>query len=404
MSYEGRITPPHLTLIAMAVMAAMSTAFIMGGDAILPTRVDEGPLVQKPGPGRTALVWYTSRPAKCVLTVEGLVDAQIKLSTSEGDTRHLAELSGLSNGKRYDYRIALENGQELFSSTIEMPPAPGEPIDFVVFGDSGKGTRVQFALAQQMIARNPDFLLHTGDLVYGDGARHKYPARFFAPYRELTDRIPFYPCLGNHDVNKEDGSALPYASVFELPQNGPADRPSDHEYWFDYGPARIVVLDSEVSEAVMANQVAPWVREVFDANAPEWRIVSFHRPPYAVGNYKGDLSVRRHLVPVFEEVGVDVVFNGHDHNYQRMNLIRDGQLAEDGILYLISGAGGARLYERKQKESQFVAVFNNDDHSATFVRIDGPTMLIEQFDTEGEVFDRWEFTPQTPATSQPVAY
>ena len=392
MNANEQTTPPYVTVIALVVLAALSVAFVFGCDAILPTRIDEGPLVQEPGPGRTALVWYTTWPAECELTVEGLTADQISLSSSESDTRHLAELSGLANAQTYDYRITLAGeGRELFSGTLETPPAEGAPIEFIVFGDSGKGTRVQYALAQQMLQREPDFMLHTGDLVYGDGARHKYPARFFGPYREIIARVPFFPCLGNHDV-AIDGTALPYESVFELPQNGPVGRRADHEYWFDFGPARIAVLDSNVSQQEMETYFVPWLREVFEPNAPEWRIVSFHHPPYTAGNYKGDLAVRKTLVPVLEEVGVDVVFNGHDHNYQRLEPIRDGQVAADGIQYIITGAGGARLYEVKRAEAEHVVVFDNVHHSATFVRIDGETMSLEQFDTEGEVIDAFEIT------------
>lgn len=386
-------TPHVVNVIAIVIMALMSLAFVYAGDRILPTRIDEGPLVQIPEPGVVTLVWYTTQPADVTLEIEGVAEQMIQLDSDESRQRHVARLRGLAPASEYPYRISLKGGRKLFEGELKSPKPAGAATEFIVFGDSGKGTRVQYALGQQMLERNADFMLHTGDLVYGDGARHKYPARFFGAYRQLISSIPFFPCLGNHDV-AEDGSALPYASVFELPQNGPASRPADHEYWFDYGQARIVVLDSEASEVEMRDVIAPWLREVFEPNAPEWRIVSLHRPAYSVGNYRADLSVRRHLVPVFEAVGVDVVFSGHDHNYQRMRPIREGRVRDDGILYIITGAGGARLYEREQDDDEYVVVFDSENYSATYVKIDGETMSLSQFTTDGELIDEWEFKSQ----------
>jgi hypothetical protein len=275
---DQRLTPPHLSLIALLILTGLCFAFVWGADTILPVRIDEGPLIQMPQPMQTTLVWYTSRPAKCTLHVEGHLSSPISPESSENQQRHTANLGRLSPDTEYAYRITLESGRELFSGTLDSPKDANALFSFIVFGDSGKGTRAQYALAQQMLERRPDFMLHTGDLVYSDGARHKYPDRFFGPYRKTIARVPFFPCLGNHDI-AEDGRALPYESVFELPQNGPDGRPADHEYWFDYGSARFAVFDSNISQAEMESKIAPWLREVFDANAPEWRFISCHHPP-----------------------------------------------------------------------------------------------------------------------------
>jgi hypothetical protein len=387
---DQRLTPPHLSLIALLILTGLCFAFVWGADTILPVRIDEGPLIQMPQPMQTTLVWYTSRPAKCTLHVEGHLSSPISPESSENQQRHTANLGRLSPDTEYAYRITLESGRELFSGTLDSPKDANAPFSFIVFGDSGKGTRAQYALAQQMLERRPDFMLHTGDLVYSDGARHKYPDRFFGPYRKTIARVPFFPCLGNHDI-AEDGRALPYESVFELPQNGPDGRPADHEYWFDYGSARFAVFDSNISQAEMESKIAPWLREVFDANAPEWRFISCHHPPYTVGNYTpGDLAVRKTLVPIFEEIGIDAVFCGHDHNYQRLTRLRAGQPDEDGILFIITGAGGARLYEQKQLEATFIEFINTKIHSATQITIVGNKLKLEQFDEQGEVMDQTE--------------
>jgi len=54
------------------------------------------------------------------------------------------------------------------------------------------------------------------------------------------------------------------------------------------------------------------------------------------------------LVPLFEQYGVDMVFNGHDHHYERTCPIRAGQCSsaqEGGVVYYVTGGGGAPLYK-----------------------------------------------------------
>jgi hypothetical protein len=94
-------------------------------------------------------------------------------------------------------------------------------------------------------------------------------------------------------------------------------------------------------------------------------------------------------VPVFEETGVTIVFSGHDHNYQRTKPLHGGAAveSEQGVTYVITGAGGAALYQPKPKTPDYLAASNFDRHSFTHVVIDGDELTLRQIDADGEILD-----------------
>lgn len=367
---------------------------------ILPLSIVEGPLVQQAQPTSVRIVWYTSRPAKATLelTTPG---GRRSLEAERSGRRARVQVDGLSPGEEYAYRVAGE-GRELGAAVVRTAKPPGRPFRFIVFGDSGRASREQFALAARMTGFDPDFLLHTGDLIYGAGQRSRYRARFFVPYREMIARVAFWPSLGNHDVARPELGAG-YREVFELPENGPEGLPPEANYWFDYADARFVVLDSNgderieergergrAREANLRERIAPWIERAF-ADAPPWRIAVFHHPPYTAGAYAGDDDIQRSVVPALERAGVQLVFNGHDHMYQRSHPLRGGAPAPAGrgIVYVVTGAGGAKLYKADPADPRraWIAALDNSVHSFTLVDADTAAMRLRQVAIDGRVLD-----------------
>jgi 3',5'-cyclic AMP phosphodiesterase CpdA len=188
----------------------------------------------------------------------------------------------------------------------------------------------------------------------------------------------FWPSLGNHDVVPR--SSLPYLQNFELPANGPPGLTPGRHYSFDYAGARFVALDSNASVSVLEHRVAPWLERTLAAQpTPSWRFVFFHHPPFSDGLHSGSPVTRSALVPAFERARVDVVFCGHDHDYQRTEPIR-------GVTYIVSGGGGARLYPRRRR-SPSTAIFYNKRHGFVVADINGGTLTLRYLDTSGETVD-----------------
>jgi acid phosphatase type 7 len=394
---------PRTILLWIVVIILVALVMHALAPWVLPARINEGPLVQMATENGVTLVWYLTRPAPCYVTVT--IDGRERIVPARAvGTRCRARIDGLEPGTAYPYVVRVGQHNLTSGLAFQTNRNADERFTFLVFGDSGKGTRAQYALAAWMLAAQPpaDFILHTGDLVYSSGQRSDYEDRFFTPYRRLLSRIDFWPCLGNHDVHN-DNSLTGYQEVFELPENGPAGLPPMHNYWFDYAACRIAVIDSNAAEAPLRDAVAPWLQALMAANpAPRWRFVAFHHPPYTAGRYLPDATLQAALVPAIESAGVDIVFNGHDHGYQRTQPLRGGKIVPEGqgVVYIVTGAGGAELYTPKPvaQRPAYVAALNADQHSFTQVTIDGDDLTLRQIIAGGKSIDELKIHKTAPAT------
>ena len=288
--------------------------------------------------------------------------------------RHAVTLSGLHPGSRYYYRVA---GAQKTASFRTAPDEPGSGFTFAVVGDSGTGSKAQRAVASLLERMQPDLILHTGDVVYPKGDDADYDPKFFAPYRRIIDSVPVFPCLGNHDVETENGA--PYLENFHLPRN---DLESAGRYYsFDWGNAHFVALDSELyydDEGGDPERQKAWLERDLGETRQPWKFVFFHRPPYSSSEHGSDLLVREDLEPVLARHSVDLVFSGHDHDYERTVQIK-------GVTYVVTGGGGKDLYEAG--ESEWTA-FSRSVHHAVRVRIDGDRLRLEAVEPTDIVVDR----------------
>jgi len=394
---------PRTILLWVIVLIVVALGMHAVAPWILPARIYEGPLVQMASETGVTLIWYTTRPAPCRVVVSAGGQDRTFPAEAEG-RRNRVRIDGLEPGTTYAYEVQLNRGSLTHGLTFQTNRSADQRYTFLVLGDSGKATRAQFSLAAEMAVTQPpaDFILHTGDLVYGTGKRAGYEDRFFAPYRQLLARVNFWPCLGNHDVEEDDDVSV-YTDIFELPDNGPPGVPPERDYWFDYASCRIAVFDSNADAATLRDHVAPWLRTVMSGSAARWKFVAFHHPPYTAGRHHAALAIQETIVPVIEEVGVDLVFNGHDHNYQRTYPLLDGHIVEPGrgLIYIVTGAGGAEFYDMKPADQRpaYLAACNDHQHSFTQVTIAGDDLTLRQIAVGGQILD--ELTLHKPAGGNP---
>lgn len=397
------VARPRVILLWVVVLIVVALGVYAVTPWILPVRISEGPLVQMATESAVAVVWYTTRSAECAVSLSIDGEQRTFAATADG-RRNRVDITGLTPGTSYPYGIHV--GQRALTENLALQTNrnDGGRYGFIVFGDSGRGSRAQYELAAEMTRAQPpaDFLLHTGDLIYSDGARKGFKSRFFAPYRTLLARINFWPCLGNHDID-EAGDAHPYCEVFELPDNGPPGLSPEHNYWFDHNTCRVAVIDSNLDETELRDKVAPWLRAAMSSTEPRWKFVSLHHPPYTGGKYEPTARVQRALVPVFEQTGVDIVFTGHDHMYQRLHPLRGGAVVASGqgVLYIVTGAGGAKLYQPKTPRPDYVATLESERHSFTQVVVDGDALTLRQIAIDGDVID--EYTLHKSAAADTAA-
>ena len=245
-----------------------------------------------------------------------------------------ARITGLAAGTEYLYRVG---PVEASFRTAGVGVTP-----FLVIGDTGTGSAEQSALAGRLVRERAAFLLHTGDVAYPTGQAEAYRERYVDYYHSLMARTPFFPCPGNHDYYETD--AEPYFAFHDLPGAGVPAAESGRYYSLDWGDATMVSIDSNapLEDPARRAVMLDWLDRVLGTSTRFWRVVFFHHPPMAAGPNEGDVLTelaRRHLVPVLERHRVPLVFNGHEHSYQRSVPVGPGEAT-----YFTTGGGGAPLY------------------------------------------------------------
>ncbi|MFO0972301.1 MAG: metallophosphoesterase [Phycisphaerae bacterium] len=408
---RARHTRRRLAWAALFLLIAAGT----GGYSYLDRRYQPelvaGPMVQMPRAGELAIVWRAEAQGE----TEGALrcpasGAAVKASVNQaGYFVARRETSAIGDGGQY----AIFNSglfsrmHELKRGTLAAPPPRDHAIRFLAFGDSGNGSHTQRGLAERMIAARPDLVIHLGDLIYPAGSPEDYVRNFFEPYRELLARAPFMPSLGNHDVATQHGQ--PFLDVFTLPENGPPGLPAERNYWFDFGPARFVALDTNraeeggaISQAEMREKVAPWLRTVLSRCDRPWKFAYFHHPPFTGSTHKASEQefVRDIFVPLFDEFAVDVVFAGHNHLYERTQPLRRGQVAAPGAgtVYVVSGAGGVSRYPEEPDAPAYIATSNSAVFSFTQVDLSPARLELRQVSIDGAVIDA--LTIERPAAAR----
>jgi 3',5'-cyclic AMP phosphodiesterase CpdA len=283
------------------------------------------------------------------------------------DLRHAVTLVDLVPYTVYRYRV--ESGGAPLSGDFTFRSAAGPDqtgFTFVVVGDTRSQHEEHRSVVARILELAPDFVLHTGDLVARGGVSSDWWT-FFEIERDLMARMPLFPALGNHE-----GSDPRYFDLFYLPGN-------ERWYAFDCGNARFVVLeiDGMVRFDLQSEQYG-WLEETLAANTQPWLFVAFHIPPYSsLKEDAAEIMTRETLVPLFDRYGVDIVFNGHHHNYQR-SVVR-------GVTYIVAAGGGAPIYPIVSVDETLVAYANA--HHAVHIRIEGDTLSGVAVAPEGMVLD-----------------
>lgn len=374
----------------------------LGVLAALPFRKppkDIEPLIQNTSTNAFSVVWWHEGDETGSLSLRGNGVTGSRFTAAKNGSRYEARAEGLMRGTIYRYEVLHTDSDgveyRLYSGQAATAKPSGSSFSFAALADSGTGKRHQFRLAHVMSQYPTDFILHAGDLVYGKGEAHDYPKKFFWPYRELLGRIPFYPVLGNHDVTTDNGQ--PFLDTFSLPTNGPPSIQAGRCYWFDYGDARFVGIDSTLDSEPLSAAVAPWLQATLDASDTTWKFVFFHHPPWAGGSRPENPKIRDTLVPAIEAAGVDMVFCGHNHLYERTHPIIAGEIApSNGVIYIITGAGGKTLHEEQCQDAQYLSASNDTEYSFTWVTVTGPRLELLQISEDDAILDTFVLVKDAP--------
>lgn len=229
-----------------------------------------------------------------------------------------------------------------------VPPAGTPMLRVAVAGDVGESVdrlrRTAAAMVQAGGAEGLDVLLLLGDNVYPSGDPARLDEFVFGPFAGVLEAgAKLLAIVGNHDVKEGHGPAQMQA----LGMPG---------LWWaeEINETLFVGLDS--NQADNAEQ-ASWLETTLAASQARWTIVAVHHPPYSAGYQGSSQDVRRAFSPLFEKHGVDLVLSGHDHDYQRSEVI-------GGVTYIVTGGAAST---RRTSSRDFTAASFSWHH---FVELD----------------------------------
>ena len=262
---------------------------------------------------------------------------------------------------------ALASAAVLAQSIVALPNRSGS-VKFGVIGDNGTGERPQYEVGQQMFKSHAafpyDFVIMLGDNMYGGQQPSDFVRKFEQPYAPLLAAgVKFQASLGNHD--RPQNVSYPGFNM-----NG------QRYYSFVRGNVRFLALDSTLMDA---KQVA-WIEATLQSAKEEWKVCFFHHPLYSNADRHGaSVDLRLRLEPIFQKFGVDVVFSGHDHVYERIH-------PQKGIVYFVSGAAG-QLRRGNMSPSRETAASFDQDQSFMLVEVSGAEMNFQAITRTGRVVD-----------------
>ena len=259
----------------------------------------------------------------------------------------------------------------VLSATLQaqtnLPNVPGS-LKFLAMGDNGTGERAQYEVAQQMTRLREtfpfDLVIMLGDNMYGGQRPDDYVRKFEQPYAALLSAgVKFQASRGNHD-RPEQISYAPYN------MNG------QRYYTYVRGNVRFFALDSTLMDRA---QLA-WLDNALGSAREEWKICYFHHPLYSnAARHGSSVDLRLQLEPLFTKHGVNVVFSGHDHVYERIK-------PQKGIYYFVSGAAG-QLRRGNMRPTDETATSFDQDQSFMAVEIAGADLTFQAISRSGRVVD-----------------
>ncbi|MGW4907950.1 purple acid phosphatase family protein [Streptomyces sp. NPDC004270] len=318
-----------------------------------------------------------------------------------------AKLANLKPGRTYFYGVGHEGfdpASPQFASTIgtfTTAPSHKEPFTFTAFGDQGVSYH-GLANDSLILGQNPSFHLHAGDIAYADPAGAGKTAdtgfdsrvwdQFLAQTESVAKSVPWMVSYGNHDMEawySPNGYGGEEAR-FTLPDNGPDKKNLPGVYSFVHGNTAIISLDpNDVSFEIPANLGISGGTQTkwFEAQLKKFRaskdidfiVVFFHHCAYCTSTaHASEGGVRQEWVPLFEKYTVDLVINGHNHQYERTDVIKGDKVVKklpigetaysetEGVVYVTAGAAGRSLYAFTAPDS-YEGHLNEVDSVASFI-------------------------------------
>ena len=368
-----------------------------------------GPYLQSVLTHQALVMWRTLEPQGGRVDIglaPDLSDARTVESAGRTNIQEVL-LSGLPPGTRHYYRVRTDKASSPVLS-FQTLPATGD-LDIAVIGDSGAGSAPQMDVARNLNRKSFQLFLHLGDLVYPAPYPGLADTRFLSVYRPTLGTTASFSIWGNHDLYTRAEDLL---EVIRTPTNDVpmerhiADRTRPEFYYsFDAGDAHFTMLFWPYSSQYAMRPGSPqieWAERDLAASSKPWKFICVHNPPATSGGHRFDdfdfnkiadsQEVAAMLMPLAARYGVQMIFSGHDHNFERHHPVQ-------GTHRIVSGGGGIVLYGLTERDASS-AFFEPRWHHLE-LQLRGDRLRLRAVDRSGLVFDGLEFRRTGPDSDDP---
>jgi hypothetical protein len=394
-----------------------------------PARVNvygpDGAIAATAGSDTTNFCWVTGLAPDTTYRYEVLVKGETWGQDERWDWTPGAEQGLAQRGGRY---------LNEFRTYPDPLTEPSGPFTFIVLGDYGTGIRKstpkrrqrEIAEAMQVAFGQYDvrMILTAGDNIYAGNRILGLPVgaqgdedddwffTFFQPYRYMINRVPMYPCIGNHDTaeteDRDDRDQL--LDNLYLRERVASDEASGEAsvdpglfYRFRFGrDVEFIALDTSKEGFFRGKRLfeypkhREWLEQTFASPGPRWRLPFCHHPPFNAGPKHGNTDRMDTLLPLLARGGARVVFSGHEHNFQHSR--------HQGIDYFVTGAGSKVNGGPPDRFAEAFTVSWSERAHFLVVTIRGDRMEIRPFGelVDGALADLPRVTPGGEPVSGPI--
>lgn len=263
----------------------------------------------------------------------------------------------------------------------------------------------------QVARTSPDFAILGGDIAYTVGNNtHPFGGKnwklkrwqtFFTEWKRsmITKEgrlIPLLIVLGNHDIKVTKDPEKPKVEdtliykLFAFPENL-SYRTLDAGNYLS-----LSLLDTGHHHSVAGAQTTWLEKALEERKGIPYKMAVYHVGAYPSSDtYKGKTSaaVRTNWSPLFEKYGVQAAFENHSHCFKRTHKIKEGKIAEDGILYLGDGSWGVPVREPLQPKDAWYLAKSSPTNAFWLVTLTPKAATFQAFDNKGKSLDSLTLPP-----------
>jgi hypothetical protein len=357
--------------------------------ATLTANFPRGPFVQNNTPTSIQVIWRTATPSSSFVRYGLSPAVSLVVTNQDLVTNHVITLTGLTPDTKYFYQAgsATNAADEPLCSEVTWfhTLKTSGPITFSVLGDTGDASASARQISGVLRNLNADLVLHAGDIIYGGFDDRTVDTRVFNIYPQMRN-TPFFFSVGNHDLNccggAPDNLLSNYQSVFYLPTNSLDG--TELFYSFDHGDAHFVALFNPWFTSYVFTNESPqyaWLTNDLASSRKKWKFMFFHNPIAHSGLHAAQdrdvngvldqTQLMELLQPVVQRYGVQLIFSGHDHNFEKF-------APTNGLHHMVSGGGGySGLYNLTTRH--IATAQHRPIHHCLKVTVDGDTLTVRAF-------------------------